>query len=145
FSAGAFGSGSIDQEVSVREAYGEMLIPLVRDWRFIRYLELELGARRSEYTTGQDVDTYKLLGSWEPARWLRIRGGYNRAERAPNMSELYATPNGSAQFGSFPNDPSRTNPQGPTITFPGPPPGTTLKTPLLPNRTPRASLHHRWA
>src|SRR5690606_13534177 len=125
FSAGAFGSGSIDQEVSVREAYGEMLIPLVRDWRFIRYLELELGARRSEYTTGQDVDTYKVLGSWEPANWLRIRGGYNRAERAPNMSELYATPNGSAQFGSFPSDPCRNNPQGATVLFPGPTPGST--------------------
>src|SRR5690606_39461592 len=126
FSAGAFGSGSIDQEVSVREAYGEMLIPLVRNWRFIRSLELELGARRSEYTTGQDVDTYKVLGSWEPANWLRIRGGYNRAERAPNMSELYATPNGSAQFGSFPNDPCRNNPQGATVLFPGPTPGSTL-------------------
>ena len=126
FSAGAFGSGSIDQEVSVREAYGEMLIPLVRNWRFIRSLELELGARRSEYTTGQDVDTYKVLGSWEPANWLRIRGGYNRAERAPNMSELYATPNGSAQFGSFPSDPCRNNPQGATVLFPGPTPGSTL-------------------
>ncbi len=126
FSAGAFGSGSIDEKVSVREVYGELLIPLLRDVRFIGDLELELGARYSEYTTGQDVDTYKILGSWGPLNWLRIRGGYNKAERAPNMSELYATPNGSAQFGSFPNDPCRNNPAGATVTFPGPTPGSTL-------------------
>jgi iron complex outermembrane recepter protein len=126
FSAGAFGSGSIDEKVSVKEVYGELLIPLVRDVRFLRSLELELGARHSEYSTGQDVDTYKMLGSWEPVEWLRVRGGYNRAERAPNMSELYATPNGSAQFGSFPNDPCRNNPAGATVAFPGPTPGSTL-------------------
>jgi hypothetical protein len=120
FSAGAFGSGSVDQKVSVREVYGELLMPLVGS------LELELGARRSEYTTGQDVDTYKTLFSWAPLEWLRFRGGKNRAERAPNMSELYATPNGSAQFGSFPNDPCRNNPTGATVSFPGPTPGSTL-------------------
>jgi iron complex outermembrane receptor protein len=126
FSAGAFGSGSIDEEVSVREVYGEMLIPLVRDVKLVRSLELELGARHSEYSTGQNVDTYKLLGSWGPTDWLRIRGGYNRAERAPNMSELFSTPNGSAQFGSFPNDPCRNNPTGATVAFPGPTEGSTL-------------------
>ena len=57
---------------------------------------------------------------------MRIRGGYNRAERAPNMSELYATPNGSAQFGSIPNDPCRNNPNGATLSFPGPTTGSTL-------------------
>ncbi|HEX6993363.1 MAG TPA: TonB-dependent receptor [Gammaproteobacteria bacterium] len=126
FSAGAFGSGSIDEEVSVREVYGELLVPLIRDLRFARSLELELGARHSEYTTGQNVDTYKILASYEPLQWLRFRGGYNRAERAPNMSELYATPNGSAQFGSFPNDPCRNNPNGALVLFPGPTPGSTL-------------------
>jgi len=120
FSAGAFGSGSVDEKVSVDEVYGELLIPLVGS------LELELGARRSEYTTGQDVDTWKMLFSWAPLDWLRFRGGKNRAERAPNMSELYATPNGSAQFGSIPNDPCRNNPTGATVSFPGPTPGSTL-------------------
>jgi len=126
FSAGAFGSGSIDEEVSVREVYGELLVPLIQNKRAARSLELELGARHSEYTTGQNVDTYKALMSYAPIDWLRFRGGYNRAERAPNMSELYATPNGSAQFGSFPNDPCRNNSAGATVAFPGPTPGSTL-------------------
>lgn len=125
FSAGAFGSGDLDSQVSVREYYGELLIPLLSDLPLIQSLELELGARYSEYSTGQEVTTYKVLGSWAPIDWARIRGGYNRAERAPNMSELYSTPNGSAQFGSIPNDPCRNNPTGATLSFPGPTTGTT--------------------
>ncbi|MGV3592920.1 MAG: TonB-dependent receptor domain-containing protein [Gammaproteobacteria bacterium] len=126
YSAGAFGSGRLDEEVSVKEVYGELLIPLLTDLPLIQSLEMELGARYSEYSTGQEVKTYKILGSWAPVDSLRIRGGYNRAERAPNMSELYATPNGSAQFGSFPNDPCRNNTQGATTNFPGPTTGSTL-------------------
>jgi iron complex outermembrane recepter protein len=126
YSAGAFGSGSLDAEVSVKEVYGELLIPLLKDLPFIRQLELELGARYSEYSTGQNVDTYKILGSWAPTDWMRLRGGYNRAERAPNMSELFATPNGSAQFGSAPNDPCRNNIPGSLTSFPGPTVGSTL-------------------
>ena len=64
------------------------------------------------------MDTYKALASWEPLEWLRARGGYNRAERAPNMSELYATPTGSSQFASAATDPCRAST--------APPFGTTL-------------------
>ncbi len=106
--SGAFAAGSIDESVSVKEVYGEMLVPLLKDLPGVRNLELELGARSSSYSTGQKVDTYKALASWEPLTWLRARGGYNRAERAPNMSELFATPSGSAQFASGAVDPCRT-------------------------------------
>jgi iron complex outermembrane receptor protein len=109
-SAGQFASGSIDESVSVEEIYGELLIPLVSGRRFAQSVELELGARASSYSTGQDVNTYKFLTSWAPGARVRVRGGYNRAERAPNMSELFATPSGSSQFSSAPTDPCRTNP-----------------------------------
>jgi outer membrane receptor protein involved in Fe transport len=140
YSAGAFGSGDLDEEVSVKEVYGELLIPLLADLPLIDSLELELGARYSEYSTGQEVSTYKVLGSWAPVEWMRIRGGYNRAERAPNMSELYATPNGSAQFGSAPNDPCRNNPQGATVSFPGSTQGSTLNNTDTTDPTFRAKL-----
>src|SRR5690606_37960814 len=84
-SAGQFGAGCIDESVDVKEIYGELLIPVLRNIRFIQDFEIEVGARYSEYSTGQEVSTYKLLGSWSPTPWLRLRGGYNRAERAPNM------------------------------------------------------------
>ncbi|MEO6367974.1 MAG: TonB-dependent receptor, partial [Steroidobacteraceae bacterium] len=62
------------------------------------------------YSTGQTVDTYKILASLAPVEWLRLRGGYNRAERAPNIAELYQTPTGSAQFADAAIDPCRNDP-----------------------------------
>jgi len=67
------------------------------------------------------VKTYKALASWQPLSWIRTRGGYNRAERAPNLSELYATPSGSSNIGQVPSDPCNS-----AAVFPGPTPGTTL-------------------
>jgi outer membrane receptor protein involved in Fe transport len=123
-SAGQFAAGSIDEAVDVNEVYGELLIPLLADLPLINSLELELGARYSDYSTGQEVVTYKTMGSWEPVEWLRVRGGYNRAERAPNMSELFSTPSASAQFSAAPTDPCRNNPNL-AVSFPGATIGTT--------------------
>ncbi len=120
-SAGQFGVGMVDESVTAKEYYGELLIPLLKDLPLIQNLELELGARSSKYSTGQNVKTYKALASWQPLSWMRTRGGYNRAERAPNLSELYATPSGSSNIGQVPIDPCNS-----ANTFAGPTPGTTL-------------------
>jgi iron complex outermembrane receptor protein len=104
-SAGQFGVGYVDGEVSVKEVYAELLIPLLRDLPGIRSLELELGGRYSQYTTGQDVPTYKAQLSWSPVSWLRARGGYNRAERTPNIAELYTNTTVSSQLTGIGNDP----------------------------------------
>src|ERR1700749_3440964 len=40
-----------------------------------------------------DTNTYKVSGEWEPVDGLRLRAGYNRAVRAPNVVELFAPPN----------------------------------------------------
>lgn len=109
-SAGAFGSGSIDAAVKAKEIYGELLVPVVKGLPGARDVELELGYRYSDYSTGQQVNTYKALVSWEPFESVRLRGGYNRAERAPNIAELYQTPSGSAQFTDIPLDPCRNDP-----------------------------------
>jgi iron complex outermembrane receptor protein len=107
-SAGQFGVGYVDGTVSVKEGYAELLIPLLKDLPGIRNLELELGGRYSEYTTGQNVPTYKIQLSWEPLSWLRARGGYNRAERTPNIAELYTTTTVSSQLTGIGFDPCST-------------------------------------
>jgi outer membrane receptor protein involved in Fe transport len=47
--------------------------------------------------------TYKVLGNWEVKDWLRLRGGYNRATRSPNLGELFLNPQeiftGGGSFG----------------------------------------------
>ncbi len=114
-SPGQFGVGNVDESVNVKEVYGEMLVPLLKDLPLIRSLELELGARHSKYSTGQSVQTWKALASWAPLSRVRFRGGYNRAERAPNISELFASPSASSQFSGAATDPCRSDPNLATL------------------------------
>ncbi|TIX51497.1 TonB-dependent receptor domain-containing protein [Alteraurantiacibacter aquimixticola] len=74
---------------NVKEVYGELLVPLVRDVPGIHELNLELGGRYSDYSTIGGVETYKVLLDWAFTPWARVRGGYNRATRAPNIGELF--------------------------------------------------------
>jgi outer membrane receptor protein involved in Fe transport len=75
--------------IDVKEIYGELLIPIVSDLPAVQNLSLELGGRMSDYNTTGVSYTYKALADWEVTDWLRLRGGFNRAERAPNIAELF--------------------------------------------------------
>jgi iron complex outermembrane recepter protein len=74
---------------SSKEVYFEAAVPLVRDAPFVRSLELELGARYSDYDTVGGVWSYKFGGSWEPVDSVRLRALYQRSSRAPNVFELF--------------------------------------------------------
>jgi len=88
---GVYPTGYLDAKTHVNDIYAEALIPILSDLPFMEKLELELGARYSDYkeTVGDAEYTYKALASWQPTKWLRFRGGYNRATRAPNLGELF--------------------------------------------------------
>ncbi|HEY8521938.1 MAG TPA: TonB-dependent receptor [Gammaproteobacteria bacterium] len=87
---GTFGQANVVGSTEVNEIFGELLIPLLRDKRLARELELELGYRYSDYgDTGGEVPTYKALFSWRPIELVRFRGGYQLANRAPNINELF--------------------------------------------------------
>jgi outer membrane receptor protein involved in Fe transport len=86
---GIYPSSDSEGFIDVYEAYGELLIPLLSDIPAIQQLNLEIGGRISDYSTTGTSYTYKILGDWEVTDWLRLRGGYNRAERAPNIAELF--------------------------------------------------------
>jgi iron complex outermembrane recepter protein len=92
FGAGQGLSGARD----VYEIYGELLIPLLKDLPFIQELSVDIGGRSSWYNfsgagkeTTLDAQTYKIDGDWRVTDWLRVRGGYSRAIRAPGVGELY--------------------------------------------------------
>jgi iron complex outermembrane receptor protein len=76
-------------KINVTELYGELLIPLVSDVPGVRHLDLEVGARVSDYSTSGNVKTFKALLDWSFNDWARLRGGYNRATRAPHVGELF--------------------------------------------------------
>lgn len=79
-------SGSVD----TYEVYGELLVPIVKDLPFIQEFNLDLGYRYSDYSSVGGVQTYKADFDWKIVEPVRLRGGYNRAIRAPSVGELYA-------------------------------------------------------
>jgi len=87
--AGLFGSGSTKGRIRAYEAYGELLVPLLSDIPLVRQLDLDLGYRYSRYTAVGGLGTYKIMGDWEVNRYMRFRGGYNLATRAPNVGEMF--------------------------------------------------------
>lgn len=86
---GIYPSGNSFGYIDVKEVYGELLIPILADTPGFHELNLELGGRISDYSTTGTSYTYKALADWRVTDWFRIRGGYNRAERAPNIGELF--------------------------------------------------------
>ncbi len=82
---------SVDGKTDVKEVYGELAIPLLKD-----RVELDPGVRLSDYDTVGKITTYKLLGDVKVNSWIRFRGGYQYANRAPNVNELFTPRGGSA-------------------------------------------------
>jgi len=74
----------------VNEYFFETKVPLIDNLPGAHHLGFEGGYRYSDYTSGFKTDTYKLGLEWAPIQELKLRGSYNRAVRAPNISDLYA-------------------------------------------------------
>ncbi|WP_338057607.1 TonB-dependent receptor domain-containing protein [Sphingomonas beigongshangi] len=81
--------------LQVKEAYGELRIPLLKDIPLIKELTISGAARVSDYnTTAGTVWSYNGSAIWQPVSDLTLRASYARAVRAPNLGELY-TPAGA--------------------------------------------------
>ncbi|HBK45890.1 MAG TPA: TonB-dependent receptor [Xanthomonadaceae bacterium] len=87
--------GSVSQSpmagsYSVKELFTEFRVPLLSGARFAQDLAIEGAARYSDYSTIGGVNTWKLGLEWAPSDWMRLRGAYNVAIRAPSLNELYS-------------------------------------------------------
>ena len=69
---------------------------------FFHELSVEAGARFSDYSTVGGLFNWKLGAQWAPIDWLKFRGIYNKAARAPSIVELFQA--GDQGFPAF-NDP----------------------------------------
>jgi iron complex outermembrane receptor protein len=90
--AGVFPQTNSSGEFDVSELYGELLIPIVSDGPTgVEHFTVELGGRISDWSMPQvdKVETYKALIDWAFTPRYRLRGGFNRALRAPNLGELF--------------------------------------------------------
>lgn len=86
---GVYPTGYLDAHITDKDIYAEVLVPLLKDAPFAKSIELEIGGRHSDYSATDSTDTYKISGSWQFNDALRLRGGFNRASRAPNLGELF--------------------------------------------------------
>src|SRR5205085_10129845 len=75
----------------VKEAFGEIRIPILKDMPFFRELTVTGAARVSDYKLGRtgSVWAYNAEAEWSPVRDIRFRAAYGRSVRAPNLGELF--------------------------------------------------------
>jgi iron complex outermembrane recepter protein len=81
-----FNSGG---EFDVKEVFGEISIPLLRETPFFHELTLGAAGRYADYSTIGGAFTWNVNGVWAPIPDVRLRGTYSRAIRAPNIAELF--------------------------------------------------------
>ncbi|MDK8184879.1 MULTISPECIES: TonB-dependent receptor domain-containing protein [Sphingomonas] len=75
----------------VKEAFGEVRIPLLKDLPLIQQLAVDGAARVSDYKgSAGTVWAYSGNVVWAPVRDLRFRANYSRSVRAPNLADLYS-------------------------------------------------------
>lgn len=82
---------------SVKEAFGEINLPILEDVPFADTLAVGGAVRVSDYTTVGTTTSWSVNGVYAPVRDLTFRGTYSQAVRAPNITELFQ----GAQGGFF--------------------------------------------
>ena len=91
------GQGGPTQPVSggydVEEYFGELLVPIVQGQQYIEDLSAEVAYRYSDYSTGNQTDTWKFGASWTPIPDVTFRTTLQRAVRAPHIYELFLPQN----------------------------------------------------
>lgn len=81
---------------NVKEAYAEMLIPILADRPFFHSLNIDIGSRYSDYSLSGNTTNSKVAVEWRPVADLLLRGTVSQVFRAPNIGELYAGTSGGA-------------------------------------------------
>ena len=100
-------------KINVQEIYGEVRVPILADMPFFHELSVEGGARYSKYSSLRNkLFNWKLGAQWSPVEWLKFRGIYNKAARAPSIVELFR--NGDQGFPSYTDPCKATEAPSPT-------------------------------
>ena len=82
--------GSAVGSQKVKEAYGEVNLPIARDLPMVQSFDLNGAARITDYATSGTVKTWKVGMSYTPFTDLRIRGTLSRDIAAPSLNQLFA-------------------------------------------------------
>jgi iron complex outermembrane receptor protein len=82
-------AGATSGAFDVTEYYAEINLPLISGAAFAEYLELNVAARNSDYSTSGSKWTYKASALWRPIDDLSLRSSYSTGIRAPGIGELF--------------------------------------------------------
>jgi len=82
---------ALDGRYTVKEAYAEVGLPLLKDHVLARNLDLNGAVRMTDYSTSGTVVTWKVGGNYSPFGGLRLRATVSRDIRAPNVNELFSS------------------------------------------------------
>ncbi len=85
-------------QISIKEAYAELGLPVIRDQPLFSELSVNGAARIADYSTSGAIKTWKIGGVWKPVNDVRLRATRSRDIRSPNITELFS---GGAQGTNF--------------------------------------------
>lgn len=79
-------------EFSVKEVFGEVRVPLLKDAPGAKMLALNGALRASKYSTVGRTTSWTGGLEWQPVGDVRVRATRALSTRAPNINELYSPP-----------------------------------------------------
>ena len=93
----------------VKEAFGEIEVPILKDRRFANVLSVGAAGRYSNYSTIGNTSTWQFNVTYSPVSDVAFRGSYGNAVRAPNIGELFQPTLGASNFFTDPCTPDQIN------------------------------------
>jgi len=86
---GAGGGTPYKGSRTVKSAYTEATIPLLKEQLSLKKAELQLAARYEKYSDFGDTTKPKIALMIEPTNWLILRGSLSKSFKAPDLGQLY--------------------------------------------------------
>jgi len=77
---------------NVKEAYAELLVPILKDAPFVHSLTLDIGDRYSKYNLFGSTSNWKVALEYKPIEDLLVRATVSKVFRAPTVTNLYGGP-----------------------------------------------------
>lgn len=78
----------ISGDRQVFSAWGELLIPILRDRPLFQSLDVQAAVRYENFSGSGDITRPKLAVAWSPIDQIKFRGAYSLGFRAPNLVQL---------------------------------------------------------
>jgi outer membrane receptor protein involved in Fe transport len=89
----------------VKEIFGEVEFPILKDKPFVNELTVSGAARFSDYNTAANhTFAWNANAIYSPVRGVRLRGNYSRSVRVPTLGDLFTPPTVNFAFLTDPCD-----------------------------------------